>query len=441
MDIVQAVRDAGVVGAGGAGFPTHVKAAAKAETVIVNGAECEPLLHKDKEILKAFPEEVLSGLEAVVRATGAREGVLALKAKHKALVEKYSGLLKSRKPLRLATLDDYYPAGDEFCLVYEVTKRLIPPGGLPLQVGTVVSNVETFYNVARAAAGEPVTDTFLTVAGAVQGPCTLRLPVGTPMSHAIAEAGGAVVKDFAVIDGGPMMGRVLFDASEPLTKTSGGFIVLPPGHPLVRRKSAPRRVFSRIGQSACDQCSYCTEFCPRYLLGYPIQPHRVMRSLGFSGDRKPLNEWALMCCECSLCSLYACPEQLDPRNVCVAAKGDLRASKVDWKASSLNTGQAPRAHSMREFRKVPVARLVRRLGLWDYLSDAPLTETKVPVRRVRIPLKQHVGAPCVPSVSVGQKVTRGQVIGEVPDKQLGARVHASIDGVVRAVDAAVTIEA
>jgi Na+-translocating ferredoxin:NAD+ oxidoreductase RnfC subunit len=167
-----------------------------------------------------------------------------------------------------------------------------------------------------------------------------------------------------------------------------------------------------------------------------------MRSLGMGGaGRKLLSEWAWLCCECSLCSLYSCPEALDPRNVCVSAKADLREAGAQWKDSALNTDAPPPAHPMREFRKIPLKSLVKRLGLWEYQAEAPLLREPVRLPRVRIPLKQGLGSPAVPVVSVGQKVRRGQLLGEIPEGGLGARVHASMDGVVKSVDGCVTVEA
>ena len=432
-DFAESLRRAGVVGAGGAGFPAHIKAASKAEVVIANGAECEPLLQKDQEILEHFAGEVVLGMTRLMRSTGAERGVLAIKEKHAELIRKAESAVKGKAGLSVRKLGDFYPAGDEFSLVYDVTGRLIPPGGIPIQVGVVVNNVETLYNAARAG-DSPVTETFLTVTGAVKKPCTLSLPVGTAVSEALALAGGVTIEDYAVLDGGAMMGRVLFDFAGPLTKTSAGLIVLPRAHPLIRRKSAPRSTDERVGKSACDQCSLCTEFCPRYLLGYAIQPHKVMRSLLFSGPgRKTWNEWALLCCECQLCTLYACPEDLAPGRICVAAKADLAGEKVTWKNSSLNMGRPVRAHPGRSFRKVPVRQLVARLGLADYEAEAPLARPHYVPESVRIPLKQHAGAPAVAVVKTGEKVSRGDLIGEIPEGQLGARVHASISGTVAAV--------
>ncbi|MCX5788032.1 MAG: 4Fe-4S dicluster domain-containing protein [Elusimicrobia bacterium] len=440
-DLARRIRRAGVVGAGGAGFPTYVKASSPAETVIVNAAECEPLLQKDQEILAHFAPDVIGGLELLMEATGAAKGVIGIKKKHGELVEHLSRALKGKPALSLKLLEDYYPAGDEFCLVYEVTGRLVPQGGIPIQAGVVVNNVETLYNIARAEK-TPVVDTFLTVTGAVKSPCTLRLPVGVSIAEAVALAGGPKAKDCVALDGGAMMGKVVSDLSQPLTKTSGGLILLPKEHPLIRRKNAGRASFDRAGKSTCDQCSLCTELCPRYLLGYDVQPHKVMRGLLFStADRKSWSQWALLCCECKLCSLFSCPESLNPGDICVFAKGDLSREKVSWKNSPLNRNRPPRAHPIRPWRKVPVSQLKARLGLADYEADAPLKEEAYAPKCVRIPLKQHVGVPARPVVAVGQDVRRGDVIGDVAEAELGVPVHASIDGRVSRIEDFIEIQA
>jgi len=432
-DFARLIRDAGVVGAGGAGFPSYVKAASRADTVIANGAECEPLLQKDQELMSRRTEEVLDGLVRLMRSTGAARGVVAVKEKHRELIAKLENAVKALPGVEVQRLRDVYPAGDEFCLVYEVTGRLIPPGGIPISVGVIVDNVETLFNMSRADK-TPVVDTFFTVTGAVKKPCTVKVPLGTSYGEALALAGGAKIQDFAALDGGAMMGRVLFDLSKPATKTSGGLIILPKSHPLLRRKGAERAQDERTGKSACDQCAMCTELCPRYLLGYAIQPHRVMRGLLFShADRKTHNEWGLLCCECQLCTLYSCPENLSPGKVCSSAKIDLTALKTSWKNSTLNTALATRAHPMRSYRQIPTKQLIQRLGLTDYIADAPLLDGDHSPEMVRIPLKQHVGAPATPLVKVGQTVRRGEKIGDVRAEELGVPVHASIDGVVTAV--------
>jgi Na+-translocating ferredoxin:NAD+ oxidoreductase RnfC subunit len=424
------LRAAGVVGAGGAGFPSYVKAQGTAEYALVNAAECEPLLKKDQKILEYFPEKVFDGLDLLMRAVGASKGVLGIKKKHEGIIPRLEAIAKGRKNVSVLKMGDYYPAGDEQCLVLEATGRVVPPGGIPLDVGCVVSNVETLYNAAFAP--RPVTETFITVNGAVKKPATFRVPVGISWREAVDVCGGFTVKDAAYIDGGPMMGKVMTDFGLPVVKASGGIIVLPKDHPLITKKAQTRPVFSRIGRSVCDQCSFCTEFCPRYLLGHDVQPHRVMRSLLFSGGPEPKlhNQFALLCCECSLCSLYSCPEGLNPREACVAAKGDLREAKIGFKNSQLNTGRKPEPHPVRDFRKVPVSKLVRRLGLEDYNKDAPWSAAVYKPASVKILMSQHIGVPCSPSVREGQKVEKGAVVGEVPVDKLGCPVHASISGTV-----------
>ena len=175
---VQAILEAGVVGAGGAGFPTHVKLAGKADTVLLNAAECEPLLHKDKEVLRDYVDDVIEGMAVAMRLVGAQRGVVGIKEKYLDVIE----LLRAKLPqgMDVAPLRDAYPAGDEFILVYDVLGRVIPPGGIPLAVDAVVMNVETAMNVARAS-DQPVTEKFLTIAGAVAEPVTLRVPIGVTL--------------------------------------------------------------------------------------------------------------------------------------------------------------------------------------------------------------------------------------------------------------------
>ena len=345
----------GVVGAGGAGFPSHVKMQARAEYLILNAAECEPLLHKDKELLLHFGAEVIAGMQAAQQMIGATQCVIGIKNKYEHVISALQPLLPAGfciQPLR-----DTYPAGDEFMLVYDVTGRVIPPGGLPLHVGCVVNNVETMLNVARQ---KPVTRKYLTVAGAVHKPCTLCVPVGITIGECIEAAGGASIPEWRVLLNGAMMGRLARDTDELVTKTTGGIYVLPPEHVLIRRHGITMRAVNRLGHSACDQCSFCTEMCPRYLLGHPIEPHKAMRGLIFSiSDKAPLIVGTPFCCECNICTMIACPEDLDPRNVCIQDKKLVRERGLTWDPA----GREIKPHPMNEARRVPMKRLLVKLGL------------------------------------------------------------------------------
>jgi Na+-translocating ferredoxin:NAD+ oxidoreductase RnfC subunit len=419
MKLVDQVRAAGVVGAGGGGFPTHVKLAATADTVIANGAECEPLLHKDAVVMEHEASAVVRGVELAMSAVGAKTGIVGIKAKNHHAVEAVQAACAGG-PVRVHLLGDYYPAGDEYDLVYETTGRLIPPGGIPLQVGAVVCNSETFLNIAAAAEGRAVTHKTLTVAGAVRQPMTLRVPLGTSLQDCISAAGGPTVPDPVLAVGGMMMGETVEHFDRPVTKTTGGIIVLPRTHHVMARKLTPPKAQHAIGKSACDQCRYCTEYCPRYLLGYAVEPHQVMRSLAFTGTgAEHWNQWASLCCACGLCTLFACPEELFPKEACDQSKSALKATGFKW------SGPAPvEPHALRDGRRVPIKVLMRKLHLESYDHPAPRSDVQLSPARLVLPLKQSAGVAARATVRAGERVTAGQALADIPADSLGAALHA-----------------
>jgi Na+-translocating ferredoxin:NAD+ oxidoreductase RnfC subunit len=422
------LRECGVVGAGGAGFPTYVKAQSQVEYLIANGAECEPLIHKDAELMKHFPSEILSGMSTMMDATGAKTGKFGVKTKNAEAIEALRHSLQNDR-IEFVLLGDFYPSGDEYELVYTATGRLIPPAGIPLNVGCVVNNVETLYNVHFAGQDRPVTEKFLSVCGAVKEPKSFWVPIGTSFCDLLKIAGGATVQDFGIFISGIMMGTLTFDLDDVVTKTTGGLIVIPRDHYLMTRKTRSQDEMNHIGKSACDQCSYCTEFCPRYLLGYEVQPHKVMRSLGFTLTGGDIwNQWSELCCACGLCTLYACPEDLYPKEACDDGKKDRRAAGIKF------VQQKPvEVHPMKEYRRVPLSQLRKRLQVEEYEGETPFQNVDFRPASVRIKLKQHAGQAAAAAVQEGRKVKKGQVIGRVEDSKLGANIHASIDGKVRAV--------
>jgi Na+-translocating ferredoxin:NAD+ oxidoreductase RnfC subunit len=426
----EKLRECGVVGAGGAGFPAYVKAQSQVEFMIANGAECEPLIHKDAELMKHFPAGILAGMTSMMESTGARVGKFGVKSKNAESIEALKHSLQDNR-IEFVMLGDFYPSGDEYELVYTATGRLIPAAGIPLQVGCVVNNVETLYNVSLAARDTPVTEKFLSVAGAVNQPKSFWAPVGTPFHELIARAGGAAVEDYAVFISGLMMGTLAEDMDEVVTKTTGGLILLPRDHYLLTRKTRSVTEMAHIGKSACDQCSYCTEFCPRYLLGYEVMPHKVMRSLGFTMTGGDIwNQWSELCCSCGLCTLYACPEDLYPKEACDSGKNSRRSSGLKF------VQQAPvEVHPMKEYRRVPLTQLRRRLQVEEYERETPYEAGTSQPSVVRIKLRQHAGQAANAVVQEGKKVKKGQLVGRVEEGKLGANVHASIDGKVRAVTA------
>jgi len=316
--LIDAVRNAGVVGEGGAGFPAHVKYAATAETVIANGCECEPLVYSDQHIMARQADKIVRGVMAVKEATGAGRAVVAIKRKYTRAAEALSEAMAGGG-MELFQLDNFYPAGDEQILVYEITGRTIPPLGLPKEVGALVANVGTLSSVSDALDGRPVTHKIVTVTGEVARPSVLRVPVGTPVTDLIDRCGPVTADDPVVMLGGPMMGRFV-DGPEALqaaviTKTLGGVIVLPRGHYLHQAATLPVEEIQKRARTACIQCRYCTDLCPRFLIGHGFETHKVMRA--FSGVAEVAADalQAAMCCECGICELFACPMHLSPRRI------------------------------------------------------------------------------------------------------------------------------
>ncbi len=424
------VLDCGIVGAGGAGFPTHVKLNSRPEYLIVNAAECEPLFHKDAEIIRHHADLFLKGCQIAQELCGSSSVIIGIKKKHKENV----ALLRSKimPGIAIAALDDFFPAGDEVTLIYKTTGRIVPPGCLPGSVGCVVQNVETLYNLGNA---RPVTHKFISVSGAVEEPATFRVPIGASLREVLANVKIAI-SNYAVVWNGAMMGGIEENMDAPITKRTGGLLILPNDHYVVQtlRRSGNAKAVSLLAKSACDQCSFCTDLCPRYLLGHPVRPNAAMRNLSF---RIPGSEGVdpgnAFCCDCNLCTLFACPEHLDPRGACRIEKAALRDKKTQWK------GGAVTPHPWSEYRRVPTRRLKERLGLSRYRDEAPLKDFVRTGNSVCIPLGQHVGAPAQPGVKVGDRVNAGDCIGRAVG-EISANVHASIGGAIRMVTpAAVTI--
>ncbi len=429
QDIAQKVFQAGVVGAGGAGFPTHVKLRAKAEIYLVNGAECEPLLKVDQQLAVQEAALLIRGLALGMQATGAREGIIGLKAKYAEAIAALEPLLHPN--MRIHILQDIYPSGDEVITIWMATGRRVPPGGIPLDIGVVVSNVQTLINVARAVdSGIPVTQRTLTVTGAVRQPLTVTVPVGTSLRETIPLAGGLSIeeKSAAYIDGGPMMGRLLDSLDTPVTKTTGGIIALPDDHLLIRRRRSDMRSVLNMARTVCEQCLLCTELCPRHLIGHELPPHLIVRSVNYNHIAQPsVLLSALTCSECAICEAYACPVEISPMRINQALKAQFRAEGARYE------GALRSADPMIDGRLIPISRLVARIGLTQYNRKAPLSPQHHSPERVAIKLRQHIGAPAVANVAAGDSVRCGQCIGDIPDGALGAPIHASIDGTVTSV--------
>ncbi len=432
MCLTDYIKAAGIVGAGGAGFPTHIKLNAKADYFIVNAAECEPLIETDKFLIRLRPADLIKAVDIISDFIGAKERFIAIKAKYVSEIAALeAAITQHSSTVKLHKMKAFYPAGDEQIIVREITGKSVPERGIPIKVSAVVDNVVTILNVydALPQRGEqPITDKYLSVVGAVERPQMLYVPLGTSVKECI-DAAIPQPKDYAIIMGGPMMGRVCADKEKisalNITKTDGNIIVLPENHYLINQTRLTLSSIKNRARSACIQCRMCTDLCPRYALGHSIRPHLVMRNL-YRESTLESDEFlaafgdSANCSECGLCEMYACPMQLSPRKVNAYIKGRLRELELNPPANQNPIARQP--------KPVPTNRLVTRLGLSKYYGKLLRDCRQLMPDTVRLPLKQHIGAAATPIVSVGDYVNKGAVVAIIPDDVLGARLHASVSG-------------
>jgi len=388
-DIKTAIQSAGIVGAGGGGFPSHLKIDPRAKTILLNCAECEPLIQVDQQLLANFTVEILSALHLLAEVLDAT-AVVAVKKSYTAAIQAVERELRRGDPcghpqttdaicgqaqgqplrIKLVTLDETYPAGDEVVLIYEALGIAVPPGGLPIDIGCIVFNVETVLNMYHAFwHDKAVTHKWLTIIGEVKRPATVCVPIDMPIAEAVEKYSvdpkiGSTEMSFIV--GGPMMGR-LAASTDKITKTTKAILVLPPDHMLVRKHNSNNSANLNRVASACCQCRTCTDMCPRNLLGHPIEPHRIMRAIAARDAKSAAFTGAMYCSQCGLCEAMACPQSLAPRSLIKEVKTALgkegvRAEKCEAREVAFS----------REGRMVSAKRLKMRLGLTKYDVEAPI---------------------------------------------------------------------
>lgn len=295
QDILDIVKEAGIVGLGGAGFPTHVKLAPKEpnkiEYVIVNGAECEPYLTSDYRVLMEEPESVVEGLKVMLRLFDNAKGIIGIENNKPEAIKKMEELVRDEPKIEVRTLLTKYPQGGERTLIYATTGRKINSSMLPADVGCVVDNVDTVAAIYRAVCKQtPLIRKIITVTGdAIASPKNFCVRLGTNYQELVEAAGGFKTEPEKVISGGPMMGQALFDLSIPVSKTSSALTCL------------TRDQVAELEPTACIRCGRCVTVCPGRVV-----PQKIMKA----AERHDLDAFVKLngmeCCECGCCA-YICP--------------------------------------------------------------------------------------------------------------------------------------
>lgn len=294
-EIIGIIKEAGITGMGGAGFPTHVKLSPppekKIDTVILNGAECEPFLTSDHRLMLEMPEKVVFGLKAIMKALNVENGFIGIENNKMDAVDALKAVIKEEDKIQIVTLKAKYPQGDEKRLINAVTGRIVPSGGLPMDVGCVVNNVSTAKAIAEAILeGKPLYERVVTVTGnGVNEPRNIIVKIGTTFQEVIDQCGGFNGEPGKVIMGGPMMGLAQFSTEVPVIKGSGGILVL------TEKEALAEKI------SPCIKCGKCLEVCPVSLQPLHISAYSLKNN--FEGAERFR---ALDCVECGACS-FICP--------------------------------------------------------------------------------------------------------------------------------------
>jgi Na+-translocating ferredoxin:NAD+ oxidoreductase RnfC subunit len=316
--------------------------------------------------------------------------------------------------------------GDEVSLIYQATGRVVKPGNLPITAGVIVYNVETLYNVAAAVKfSAKVTMKWLTIGGDIPEAIVVRVPIGTPVSALFAKYSIKIPEGDVVLDGGPAMGKLIDPERAVVTKTTKGLLVLPEWTEAVQSKKINPEMSIARAETACCQCTRCTDLCPRALLGYPLEPHKMVRTAKSAAEVSPeLVITATLCCGCGLCESLACCQGISPKAVINQYKALLGAKKMRYVAKN-DVSVMPE----REYRMIPSERWAGILGVKKYDKLPTFKGEDVDFSRVEIYLRQHIGAPSKAIVTDGDEVERGDKIAECSDG-LSLPQYASISGKV-----------
>ena len=429
-EIVSAIRNAGVVGSETLGLPSYIKLNGLADLVIANGSENEPLVHSEKALLRERPGLIIDGVKVAMESTGAKKGIIAIKSCDVDIVDSFRKLLKKEPLIGLYLLEDYYPVGDEHLLVYEITKKVVPQGGDPLDIGIVVDNALGFAQVYQGVHGKPVTERPVTVTGEVECPQVVWVPIGTPYEEVINIAGGTKLncKDVVVLDGGPMKGKVISQLQEGIGKSTTAVLVLPKDHIVSKVKQKTLSQMVKENQGVSGESSKVADLCPRYQLGHDIYPDRAFMNIHFPESIRPFElESSLLCNGCSLCDYMGSEiSTFSPRLVYQGLRKELKKRGI----SKPQTRKGIKVREGLKNNRVSTTYLRKRINVDHYEQDKMLMGEKKLPKVVRIPLLKHKGSPARPVVFEGQPVRMGDVVAFSPPSELGTTYHASITGKV-----------
>jgi electron transport complex protein RnfC len=317
-ELIEIVKQAGIVGMGGAMFPTHVKFSVPEgkhiNTIILNGAECEPMLTCDHRLMVEHPSQIIKGLKLIMKIAGAKKAIIGIEKNKPDAISALEKETKNEEHIHVVGLKTMYPQGAEKMLVHSLTGRKVPCGCLPLDVSVIVNNVGTAKAVHDAAYhGKPLVERAVTITGDVKEPRNLLVKIGTSFADLIEQCGGFDHEPHKIINGGPMMGIAQYTADVPVLKGTSG-ILIQNKNSLIKGK-----------ESVCIRCGKCIETCPMKLMPTTIANYAKHDLIDVAEENH-----AMDCIECGCCS-YSCPSKIPLVQYLKYAKSEISKKRAKEK--------------------------------------------------------------------------------------------------------------
>lgn len=417
-------------------------------TVIVSALKDNPLSFAEEYLLQREWHKIIEGLKLLIANHQAEKGIIAVSKSDRPVIADLKRSIDDCDNIELFFIDNFYPAADQAILIYEVTGQPFS-GATPAALSdSLVYDLRTVINIYEAVTEEtPVTRRLLTCTGEVAIPSLVLGHIGVSFREVIELCGGAIIDEYVILSGAPARGTIITDIDTPVTGSTTTITVLPADHELVKERSQTLGAQIKKIKSVCNQCSFCTELCPVYLLGGKLYPHLIMRQIAYGlSEPEEVILGARLCSECGICEVFACPHKLSPRAVNKEIKERL---KQEAEAESLLSGQIDgqisddhtndlisgqlQPRSSRDYRKVDFKRLADLFSVDQYAEPPKMELLETSPGQVELLFKEISASGVLARVKTGDEIARGSLVAETK-MSTGAGLHASISGKVTFLD-------
>lgn len=429
MELIQTAREYGIFGKSFHQGSLWERLLQPASILIINCAECEPLNRRDSLLLAHFAREICKTGSIISEALGVSEFFIGINESREKAVRCVQSEIDAFPNAGVILLKDLYPEGDEIELVFDCLGILVSPGKKPIDYGIIVMGIETVLRFYQAIFNKaPVTSSFLSIIGEVETPVCCNVPFGTNIMELLEQKVRITADHPAILVGGVLFNR-LTNGYEPVTENTGCILILEESHPLVQRMKVPLNIKLKRAMASCSQCESCTRLCPRYLLGYPVEPHKLMRAVSNSvtAELEPFLN-SRFCSSCGLCEYSSCPQGLSPVSMMFEFKKKLQITK------ELPVSEHQIAvRDERIDRRISGKKFSQKLGLSRYEKEIRLETNPFHPSKVKLALDRNREVRFIAEPQ--EVVSCGQQIAFTIADSKSFPVFATVNGVISEIDA------